>query len=374
VLVGSVICLVAGWLLGYVALAAIGVSGLLALVIGVGWLALQPAVRADRHIEPKRVTRGESAVAVVTIMNPSRLWSPSLELADPVGQEVATGRLPPLSPGQEDTSSYTLPTDHRGVFDVGPLRIGRSDPFHLLDRSSAHGRVLRLYVHPRVHEITPRPAGRHRDVEGATRDTAPEGGITFHAIREYQEGDDLRHIHWRATAHTGDLMVRQYIDTSQPRTTVVLDNRRSVHDAASLEVAVEIAASVVIASSTMGFPIDLLSVDGQQLGGNQATAGDLLLDALAAMNLTDENDLLAPFRLLTSTGGIGNTLVLVTTAHGAADSVAAITRSAAGVERIVLVNVRPSLGSFLITAHHVTAIDAETSEDFARRWQTGSVR
>ena len=48
-------------------------------------------------------------------------------------------------------------------------------------------------------------------------------------IREYRDGDDLRRIHWPATARTGDLMVRQEDRPAQRRAVVVLDPRAVGH-------------------------------------------------------------------------------------------------------------------------------------------------
>ena len=48
-------------------------------------------------------------------------------------------------------------------------------------------------------------------------------------VREYRDGDDLRRIHWPATARTGELMVRQEDRPAKRRAVVVLDSRSSGH-------------------------------------------------------------------------------------------------------------------------------------------------
>ena len=48
-------------------------------------------------------------------------------------------------------------------------------------------------------------------------------------------GDDVRHIHWRATAHAGELMVRENLETTVPNGVVVLDVRRAAHTDQSFE-------------------------------------------------------------------------------------------------------------------------------------------
>ncbi|MBI2704168.1 MAG: DUF58 domain-containing protein [Actinobacteria bacterium] len=371
VAIATAVCLILGWLLRSPPVLALGLAGVVALAVALVWVAVQPTVEAERDLEPKRVSVGEPSHAVVTIANWGRLRSPALALDDPVGDQVARGTLPPLSRGQEDTSTYPLPTSRRGVFAVGPLRLGRTDPLQLLKRSRRYGRVETLCVHPRVHPINARPAGRHRDLEGATRESAPEGGITFHAIREYEIGDDLRHVHWRATAHTGSLMVRQFVDTSQPNTMVILDNRASIHTADSFELAAEVAASIVSASLSQNFPIELKLLDQPGLGGTRSVAHDVFLEALAAANLGRQGDLLGVLRTM-PTATEGNTLVIVTAAPGAREEMPAIARLATSFDSVLVVNVRAADGTLPAPSALVQVLDVDTAENFVRLWQSGN--
>src|SRR5690606_20991656 len=134
---------------------------------------------------------------------------------------------------------YELPTSRRGVISVGPMVLRRADPFGLVETTTHYGVIRTLWVHPRVHPIRALPSGVSRDLEGPTSDTAPQGGMAFHTLREYVRGDDLRHIHWRSTARLGNLMVRHMVDSSHPVNTVVLDTRAERYDPVRFEDAVE---------------------------------------------------------------------------------------------------------------------------------------
>ena len=61
-------------------------------------------------------------------------------------------------------------------------------------------------------------------------------------MREYRRGDDLRRVHWRSSAHAGELMVRREEQPWQSRATLFVDNRKVAHRgtgaASSLEHAV----------------------------------------------------------------------------------------------------------------------------------------
>jgi uncharacterized protein (DUF58 family) len=72
-------------------------------------------------------------------------------------------------------------------------------------------------------------------------------GLDFFGLREYEVGDDLRRVHWRSTARTGELMLRQDEMPWESRSTILLDTRPSTHSGESFERAVEIAASLATA-------------------------------------------------------------------------------------------------------------------------------
>ncbi len=156
------------------------------------------------------------------------------------------------------------------------------------------------------------PSGQTRDLEGPTSDTA-SGSITFHALREYESGDDLRLIHWRSTARTGTLMVRQQADPSRPNCDIVLDVARSSYrDEEAFESAVEAAASIIVASTTHRFPVKLRTTDGLVVDSSRGrAAGQAFLDRLAAVQLTP-NASLAAAATAVSAARRGNTLVVLT--------------------------------------------------------------
>ncbi len=291
-LAAAAVLFVAGWRLGWVELTVLATGATAALATGLLWIAAQPRLQVHREVVPNRVPRGSPALGVLTVDNPDRRPSPRLTAIERAGPSERPVEIPRLKPGRSRTITYRLPTERRGVLEVGPLLLTRTDPFGLLRRGQRRDERATLVVHPATQPIAPLPSGQSLHLEGPTIDTAPNGSITFHALREYVVGDDLRHIHWRSSARLRTLMVRQHVDASLPHSTVVLDTRAQLYDhdpaGESFEVAVDIAASIVLAASRHNFPVRLLTTGGLVLeakGGRGDAA--LFLDELATVALSD---------------------------------------------------------------------------------------
>ncbi len=187
--------------------------------------------------------------------------------------------------------SYPLRPAVRGPYRIGPLRGRGTDPLGLAEFSRDLLAPDRLLVIPRVTPLTGRPVvgstAVGRSADGGTRQGA---GTPDVLIRPYQQGDEMRRVHWRSSARRDELMVR-LDDTPDPTgVTVLLDRRDSAHRGhgagSSLEYAVELAASVSVHLLRRGEAVDLVVEDGTMLvpagsGGEDDVVRHL--DALAEL-------------------------------------------------------------------------------------------
>ena len=318
VLGGSIVLFVAAWRLGYTELNVVVAAGILAVALASAWTLVRPRVDLERVVAPPRVVRGDPAVAQVTVRSAEGRGLPALQLRDHVAGEPVDVVLPRLAAGQVCETSYDLPTNRRGVVEIGPLSVVRQDPFGLTRATAKRNDTTEtLWVYPRIHQVTPLSSGRRRDLDGPTHDGA-SGSITFHALREYVNGDDLRLIHWRSTARTGTLMVRQQADPSQPQTTIVLDTHAASYEGDSFEDAVDAVASLVVASTSRRFPVRLLSGGGLVTSGtgrsgrsDMTSGAAALLEYLTPLQPGDDATLGQAAMTLSGQPG-GNSLVVVT--------------------------------------------------------------
>jgi uncharacterized protein (DUF58 family) len=275
----------AGAWLGYPEAVVLAAGGVLAVVSALLWTLPQPRLAVRREITPDRVARGEAANGILHLTNTGRTRRSGLHAYDVCGTGTIDVDIPGLRPGRTEQVTYDLPTERRGEIPVGPLRLVRADPFGLARRVREYGDTRPLLVRPRTVPLPLLPSGRNHHLEGPTTDTAPAGTVTFHALREYVVGDDLRHIHWRSSARTGTLMVRQLVDASLPQTTIVIDTNEDAYpDPDDFELTVDAAASISAGASAASFPVRILTGDGplvETRGGPHDV--EMILDRLARL-------------------------------------------------------------------------------------------
>jgi uncharacterized protein (DUF58 family) len=219
-------------------------------------------------------------------------------------------------------AAYRLPTDERGVFDLGPLQLIFSDPLGVAARSVVAADATKLTVFPRVDVIQPLPRTLGYDPQaGADHPNAlGRTGEDFYALRAYELGDDLRRVHWKASAKVDDLMIRQDEMPWEGRTTVVLDLRRGVHTPASLELAVSAAASIVSAAWRRKGQLRFITTDGVDSGFASGHAHvDAILEHLASAQLERKGELTAVLASLRREGNGGSLAVVTTAAASDAD-------------------------------------------------------
>ncbi|WP_159809499.1 DUF58 domain-containing protein [Cellulomonas citrea] len=239
--------LVAGRLLGWGELAGLGVVGAVVLGAGAAMSFGRSRFEVQLDLADHRVHVGQRALGRLVVVNAGSHRSLGARLEVPVGPVTAELALPSLAASAGWEEVFAVPTAHRGVVVVGPVRVRRGDPFGLVSRGRVWTQSVELFIHPRVVTFGAARAGLLRDLEGqATRDLS-DSDMSFHALRDYVAGDDRRMIHWRTSARVGTLMVRQFEDTRRTRTTVALATAdRDFADDEEFELAVAVAASLAV--------------------------------------------------------------------------------------------------------------------------------
>src|SRR5690606_15254914 len=224
----AVAAFITGQLLGWQEVVVTGL--VLATVAAICALFLIGRTEYDVSLDlaRNRVVVGERAVGALTLHNAStRAILPS-RVVLPVGGGRGEFSIQWLAPGQEAEELFTIPTQRRGVVKVGPVSVARGDPLGLFARAPRRDEPVYLYVPPKPTLFGGQSLGFLRDLEGLPAADLSRDDVSFHALLEYQPGDDLRHVHWRSTARTGTMMVRQFEETR--RSHFVIGLSRSPRD------------------------------------------------------------------------------------------------------------------------------------------------
>ncbi|WP_125130254.1 DUF58 domain-containing protein [Microbacterium sp. 10M-3C3] len=284
--------------LGWVLIAATIVLGVLGLALGWRELVVTATVlaftvalcavfligRTDYDVgldlTRTRVVVGERAVGALTLANAgSRAILPS-RVVLPVGAgrgEFAVGRL---APGASAEELFAIPTQRRAVLPVGPVSVVRGDPLGVFERVHRRDEPVDLYVHPRTVRFDGQSLGFLRDLEGLPATDLSRDDVSFHALREYQPGDDRRNVHWRSTARTGTLMVRQYEETRRSHFVIGLSTHPADYaEPDELELAISAAGSLGLRALQDSQRVEV-RVQGAEL---PSATGKQFLDGLSGL-------------------------------------------------------------------------------------------
>jgi uncharacterized protein (DUF58 family) len=361
VLTCAIVLYAAGLLLGLPVLRALGGCALGAFVVAVLPVLsrLKPAV--TRNVHPDRVQRGGTAFAELVVGNAGSFRQAAFVARDTIGDEVREIPVRALPAGGSASYRYEVPTDRRGRIPLGPLSIERSDLLGLARARGELGEVSELRVYPKRHPVRLSPAGRARHHHEGEPPLQPmRGSMDLRSLREYVVGDERRHLHWKATARTGQLMVREYVDPAQPWMVVLLDTRSAALSVERFEEAVEVASSLLWEASEQERPSRLCTTSGlrHEVAGG-ATGIREVLDLLCDVRQDDRLEISLDLARLGAGRGDG----LLAYVGGSADELRAPGRRFAQAVAFDLTVTTPSRG-----ANGLLAVRAPSAAEALATW------
>ncbi|KAA9106452.1 DUF58 domain-containing protein [Microbacterium rhizomatis] len=277
---GAVVLWIAGQALGWWELTVAALVIAVTLALCALFLIGRTAYDISLDLTRTRVVVGERAVGALTLSNPgTRAILPS-RVVLPVGSGRGTFSVRRLAAGDSAEELFAIPTQRRGVLQVGPVSVVRGDPLGLFERVHRRDEPVDLFVHPRTVLFAGQSLGFLRDLEGLPATDLSPDDVSFHALREYHPGDDLRHVHWKSTARTGTVMVRQYEETRRSHFVIGLSRSPADYrDDAEFELAISAAGSLGLRALRDSQRVEV-RVQGRSL---PAATGKQFLDSLSAL-------------------------------------------------------------------------------------------
>ncbi len=239
------------------------------LWLSVWWLVgrVGRALALRQRLSATHVAPGESVEVEIALVNGSRLPVPWLWLRErlPVHLEAgasfqACGTVAPVG---TTSFRFTFTPTRRGRYRIGRVDFTLGDWFGLCSIDGRMDLPLWVTVYPAVHPLPPLPgrpvvpAGPRRQPDSPFREELVLG------LRDYQPGDPMRWLAWKATARTGLLQVREFPRVRERSRTLVLDMDpaawRGPVGTRCLERALSVAASYAWAPPDGPQPVGLLA-------------------------------------------------------------------------------------------------------------------
>ena len=183
-----------------------------------------------RLLLPENIFAGQSVRALVELEN-QKLTLPSFSLRveavrEKDGPSSAILEKPvyfPYLPKQERLQqSVPLTFPRRGVYRQDAFRIVTRFPFGFLQKSRRLDLKTEAIVYPSV-QPTPEYMELLPVLQGALESITKGRGQDLYALRDYVHTDSARLVHWKATARSGSLMVREFTREEDSRVLLVLD-------------------------------------------------------------------------------------------------------------------------------------------------------
>ncbi|WP_207454820.1 DUF58 domain-containing protein [Herbiconiux sp. SYSU D00978] len=310
ILAGAVVLGVAAYVAGvHELLLAACFAGLLVLAALALVILGRPGVDVRRDVVPPYPMTGMPLRVTLTLRPPSGRPAPRGLWREYVPWDEVGGELPPPDKSRTQVLRYETVPPMRGPARLGAVSLRVTDPFGLATNTRTAGTETSVTVLPFLAALD--DSGFEVSAgEGVTRlrDNRVSPSDDDLSTREYRRGDPMRRVHWRASAHHGELMVRQEEQHSVPEARLVLETRREWHVPAMLppsadrpesdafEWCVSMLGSAAVHLTRLGYRIATFETAGERqltdpLPDEELAPGSAFLTALATVQLTEAYDL-----------------------------------------------------------------------------------
>ncbi len=257
-------------------------------------LTFRPAYAATRTVRPDVIAVGDTADVTLTLGTDRIGVAGSTIAVDDPGPGLGSPHSFEVDATRRNVARYQVRARHRGrqTLDQLTLRTGDALGFWAFTRRLSHPTTL--IVTPRMHPLPPGQVPAYGEVGETPMPRTSFMGPDDATVREYASGDDVRRIHWRSTARTGEIMVRREEAAWDPAAWIVLDSRGWVHpevrgEHPGFEWLVSAAASIGVRLLADGFDVSLVDASGHahHCEGRSGAAAARFLDPLVDADVDD---------------------------------------------------------------------------------------
>ena len=228
-------------------------ASLIAIILMSGILSSISLTGLTMRLElPQHIFAGQSVRALIELEN-EKLTLPSFSLRVEGAKDEHPGAaavldtpiyFPYLPKKARAQQSVPITFARRGASRQDAFRIVTRFPFGFLQKARRVELPTEALVYPTV-EPTQELFDVMGGLQGALESMSKGRGQDLYALRDYLPTDSARHVHWKASARLGSLMVREFTREDDCRVLLVLDPHMDPHSAADrFERAVTLCAGI----------------------------------------------------------------------------------------------------------------------------------
>jgi len=200
------------------------------LYVGILRLSFEPNVRGERTIGKDKITEDETLTSRLKLRNDSKIPL-KIEIIEENPNFEAERLNLLLEPLEEKEVEYTLKPKKKGSFELeGPILRVRDLRGLYYEELRSEGKAS-VDVYPSVESIK-EASKADKNVrfaeEALQRLHVGMDSLEIHGLREFQAGDDARHIDWKATARLGEIIVREFLREFKGEVYLLIDGSREI--------------------------------------------------------------------------------------------------------------------------------------------------
>lgn len=213
----------------------------------------------ERKVNKRECQAGESVEIALTFTRKNRLPLLFMVVEEELPQKMEDRgfqRKIIIFPGFKRTfsMSYTLENLQRGEHSFQSIRFWIGDFFGLVEKEAIYSSPMKITVFPRYHELAYSDLDRvfNQGAVVSAKKTQREHSVVS-GVREYQPGDQLSWINWKATARTSEIMTKEFEVQKNRDVFIMLDEKPSDLFEESIEMAASIAHALLKKGMEIGY-------------------------------------------------------------------------------------------------------------------------
>jgi hypothetical protein len=268
-------------------------SAMLASIIISGVASRVTLSRLELSIDfPERIFAFQPALATVSVCNRKR-WGPSFSVS--VEPNLAASRVisfekiyfPFLSRASSQKRRIELNFQRRGMYSQSALKVSTRFPFGFIVKSMGIPQHHEMVVFPSI-----RPVDTYYEIlpliSGEFESYSKGWGMDLYSVRNYAATDSARMIHWKASAKSEMLKVKEYAREDERRLVLIFDpmtERILPDDEPRFEAAISLCACLASHFFSEGADLSYLKSEGTLLEGNDEATLDQIFCELALLEM-----------------------------------------------------------------------------------------